>query len=65
MRVVIDRSKCVGAGQCVSSAPAVFDQNPDDGLVVLLQPVVPAGGLEAARMAERLCPSRAISLIED
>jgi ferredoxin len=33
-KVRIVERKCIGAGQCVLSAPAVFDQD-DDGIVVL------------------------------
>jgi ferredoxin len=63
MRLAADRSVCVGAGQCVLSAPGNFDQSETDGTVVLLSetPVDEA----AAREAAQLCPSGAISLSED
>lgn len=35
MHITADRERCVGAGQCVLAAPAVFDQD-DDGLVAPL-----------------------------
>ncbi|MFJ9854809.1 ferredoxin [Streptomyces sp. NPDC101150] len=55
-----DRDACVGAGQCAVTAPELFDQNEDDGLVVLLRQ--PAQGEEeaAARKAVSLCPARAL-----
>lgn len=65
MMVNLDRDKCVGAGQCVMAAPAVFDQADDDGLAVLLDPA-PTGALEEdAREAARVCPALAIHLAED
>ena len=36
MKVFVDRDKCVSAGNCVAHAPDVFDQDEDDGSVVLL-----------------------------
>ena len=41
MHITADRERCVGAGQCVLAAPAVFDQD-DDGLVAPLT-VDPSG----------------------
>jgi ferredoxin len=61
MRVTIDRSKCVGSGNCMMSAPAVFEQD-DDGLVVLLNPAPPEGEEAAVRQAVELCPARVISV---
>lgn len=37
MRIVADTEKCVGAGQCALVAPQVFDQNVEDGTVILIQ----------------------------
>jgi ferredoxin len=37
LHVVVDQVKCCGAGQCVLIVPEVFDQNDDDGIVVLLE----------------------------
>jgi len=59
---VIER-KCIGAGQCVLAAPAVFDQD-DDGIVVLLDATPPASEHEAVRKAARLCPAVAIFVDE-
>jgi ferredoxin len=64
VRVVIDRSRCVGAGQCVASAPRVFDQD-DQGLSFLLQEGVPPDLTAGVRTAARLCPSGAIAIVED
>ncbi|TQL59014.1 ferredoxin [Oryzihumus leptocrescens] len=63
MRVVIDRERCQGAGMCVLTAPAVFDQSEEDGRVVVLDPE-PAPALEAAvARAAQLCPNGVISLL--
>jgi ferredoxin len=57
-RVAIDRSRCVGAGQCSMIAPDVFELG-DDGKSALV------GGApdddEAVALAADLCPARAIS----
>ncbi|MFF4591372.1 ferredoxin [Streptomyces sp. NBC_01235] len=62
MKINVDRERCVGAGQCVLAAAAVFEQNREDGLVELLQPE-PSQDLHAAvTEAELICPSGAIEL---
>ncbi|MGE3448432.1 MAG: ferredoxin [Microbacteriaceae bacterium] len=63
LRVAADRSICVGAGQCVRVAAAVFDQD-DDALVTILMAEVPAELQAAAREAVELCPSGAITIVE-
>lgn len=65
MRVVTDTARCVGAGQCVLTEPAVFDQNDDDGTVVLLTEHVEGEQVDTVREAVEMCPSQAISLAED
>jgi ferredoxin len=62
MRVHVDQDKCCGAGSCVLSAPEVFDQNDEDGLVVLLDPRPPAELHEAVREAAAVCPAEVITL---
>lgn len=41
MKVTVDASVCIGAGMCALTAPAVFDQDEDDGTVVLLDGTPP------------------------
>ena len=36
MRVIADKSRCIAAGQCVMQSPKVFDQDQDDGMVIVL-----------------------------
>jgi ferredoxin len=64
MKVTIDIDKCIGAGQCVLSAPDVFDQRDEDGLVVLLNPMPSAGQAADVEHAAALCPAQAI-IVED
>ncbi|WP_405393161.1 ferredoxin [Streptomyces sp. NBC_01102] len=63
MRVHVHPDRCIGAGLCVMSAPAVFDQDDDSGLVVLLDDS-PAGADadHARKIAEHICPSKAIGI---
>jgi ferredoxin len=65
MRIVADTSRCAGAGQCVLTDPALFDQSEDDGTVIVLSPE-PADDQQAARarQAVHICPSGALSLRE-
>jgi ferredoxin len=64
MKVTVDIDKCIGAGQCVLSAPDVFDQRDEDGLVVLLNPTPSAGQAADVTHAAALCPAQAI-IVED
>ncbi|MET1075284.1 MAG: ferredoxin [Umezawaea sp.] len=62
MKITVDEDKCCGAGSCVLSAPEVFDQRDEDGVVVLLD-AEPAEELHAAvREAAQVCPAAAILL---
>lgn len=61
MRIEVDVARCVGAGQCVLSAPSLFDQN-DDGLVEVLNTEPGDTEADAARTAAEVCPSDTIAL---
>ena len=63
MKISADREVCIGAGVCVMQSEAVFDQD-DDGIVVVLVGDVPADEENSARAAVQLCPSGALSLAE-
>jgi ferredoxin len=63
MRINVEFDRCVGAGQCVMVAPEVFDQNDDDGTVIVLQGH-PADGAKVHEAAS-LCPAQALSVVED
>ncbi|MDR8412390.1 ferredoxin [Nonomuraea sp. 3-1Str] len=62
MKVTVDQDACTGSGQCVLSAPEVFDQRDSDGIVVLLNDNPAAHQHEDVREAERICPASAITL---
>lgn len=64
MRIRVDTSHCVGAGQCVLSAPDFFDQG-EDGLVTMLQQDPGGSEEDAVRQAAELCPSGSITIAED
>jgi ferredoxin len=64
MQVRIDKDQCIGAGQCVLSAPEVFDQDEEDGTVVLLQETPPATSQDEVRRAANFCPAQVIEFDE-
>ncbi|MER7840760.1 ferredoxin [Streptomyces sp. NPDC096040] len=64
MKVSVDVTKCCGAGQCVLTAPEVFDQREDDGTVVLLAPAPPEEQAAPVREAAAVCPAGAITVRE-
>lgn len=64
MRIQADQTKCIGAGQCVMTAPDVFDQREDDGVVQTLNAQPPAEHQAAAREAAALCPAAVITVTE-
>jgi ferredoxin len=61
VRLFADRDVCIGSGLCVYSDDAVFDQD-DDGIVTLL--VDEPEGTEDVRRAVATCPSGALRLEE-
>jgi ferredoxin len=63
MQIKVDVDRCISGGQCVMSAPDLFDQD-DDGIVVLLGQAGPGQQQEEAREAARLCPASAIEIDE-
>jgi ferredoxin len=65
MRVRVDEDRCIGAGLCALTAPDVFDQRDDDGVVRLLVDSPPPDAHEAVREAEVRCPALVISIEED
>ena len=64
LRVSVDETRCCGSGNCVLTAPDVFDQRVDDGVAVVLADPLPAGQAEQARTAAGMCPTGAIGLAE-
>lgn len=65
MQLSIDRDRCIGAGMCALTAPEVFDQDAEDGLVLLRTAAPPPGLRATARLAAGLCPAAALTVIEE
>jgi ferredoxin len=72
VKITADRDVCISAGNCVMAAGAVFDQD-DDGIVVVLVDTdggavqtgeVPDGEEDHVREAVRLCPSEALRVAD-
>ena len=63
--VRVDRERCAGSGMCVLTAPALFDQDPGDGRVVVLNPRSASEGQRSAEEAAEGCPSGAIRVVPD
>ena len=61
IKVVVDRDVCQNHGQCVFSAPQVFELN-DDGELVQLQDEVGEDLREAVEEAADVCPVQAITI---
>jgi ferredoxin len=61
LKINADRDRCITAGQCVLTEPAVFDQG-DDGIVRLLVAEVGPDLEQPVRTAVSLCPSGAITI---
>ncbi|MER7015417.1 ferredoxin [Saccharopolyspora sp. NPDC000359] len=62
MNISADKDKCIGAGQCALIAPDVFDQNDEDGQVVVLNPDPSSDLLPQVEDAAAGCPALAITL---
>jgi ferredoxin len=62
MHITVDRDRCCGSGNCVMTAPDVFDQGDADGLVVLREADPPGIEDERVRRAAHLCPAGAIMI---
>ncbi|MFF1697691.1 4Fe-4S domain-containing protein [Streptomyces sp. NPDC058257] len=60
--VRVDRRRCCSSGQCVTTAPDVFEQNDDDGLVMLRPGHQTSSAQRSVRLAAALCPGGAIIL---
>ena len=62
MKVVVDRSRCIGASNCIGRAPRVFMLDGTRKAFVM----DPSGDGDAALLeAARACPTEAIALVEE
>jgi ferredoxin len=62
-KVAVDQELCVAAGSCVMSAPEVFDQRDEDGVVQLVKDDVAPEEEGGVREAVEVCPARAIRIL--
>lgn len=65
MRVHANRDRCISSGQCVMTAPEVFDQDEGEGVVLLKIDTPPPELAADVRRTVILCPARAITLAEE
>jgi ferredoxin len=65
LHVRADRDRCVSSGQCVMTAPDVFDQDEDEGVVVVKDETPPAERAADVRQASVMCPAMAITVTEE
>ncbi len=64
MEILIDKTLCIGAGQCAAFAEGVFEQD-ENGIAYLLSGEVSANRFEEVRLAAQLCPVSAITIVEE
>ncbi|GAA1466563.1 ferredoxin [Microbacterium thalassium] len=65
MKILIDESRCIAAGNCVMVAPEIYDQREDDGIVVLLDDSPEGAALQAkAREGAAICPSKVVTILD-
>jgi ferredoxin len=64
VKVSVDSGSCAGHGRCYDVAPGLFEDDEEGYSVVRGDGSVPPGQAEAARLAVRLCPERAVTLAE-
>lgn len=62
MKIIVDRSRCDGNGNCAAEAPEAFALDSEDRLSLLIEEVPPQlrGKVEAG---VRACPKRALKLV--
>jgi ferredoxin len=65
VRVVVDKSECVGHLQCVPAALDVFEFDDDRDVVAVVVEELPAESVPAATSAVSACPVQALRLIYD
>lgn len=65
MRIEIEQDMCIGSGLCTLLAGEVFDQNDEEGVVVLLDERPPPHLHGAVREAVNRCPAAVIRVHEN
>ena len=60
MKIEVDEARCIGSGNCVLTAPDLFDQRDEDGIAVVLDRNPAAARHDDAHHAAELCPVDAV-----
>lgn len=63
MKVHVKKEHCIGAGQCVLTAPTVFDQD-DYGIVILLDDSPAESDSDVVKQAASFCPANVITITD-
>ena len=63
MKIIVDKSKCVGHAMCAAAAPEVFELD-ELGYLRFSEKTVDASLEAQARRGARACPECAITLVE-
>jgi ferredoxin len=63
VKVAVQRDRCIGSGVCVLTAPAVFDQDFDEAVVVLLDESPPETERAVVEQAVDRCPAAVIRVL--
>jgi ferredoxin len=64
VHIHVDRDSCIGSGNCVLTAPEVFDQDEEDGVVRLRTSEPPAVFHAAVRESAERCPAAEILIVD-
>lgn len=62
--ITTDETRCCGSGNCALTAPDVFDQRDEDGVVTVLEPAPSPDQYERVRTAVERCPTSALGIVE-
>jgi ferredoxin len=62
VKIEVNQNNCIAAGVCAATAPAVFDQDEDQGYVVVLEEEPDESQHAAVRVAADGCPAQVIHL---
>ena len=65
VKLEIIHDRCQGAGLCALTAPELFDQDDEDGRIVVLDDSPAPEQQDAARRASTLCPNSVIQIVEE
>lgn len=66
MKIQVDESRCIAAGNCVMAGADVYDQRDEDGIVIVLDDSPESADHQRqAREGAAICPAKVITILED